>query len=134
MIPMEFFSCFVVSTIIFQAMALETRPGSELELLSQELLESARQPEFFEWMRGIRRRIHEHPELGFEEHKTNELIRNELDSLGISYKWPVAKTGVVGSIGSGANPVFGLRADMDALPLQVISLSLSWGFVSWTIC
>ncbi|KAK6231888.1 hypothetical protein QUC31_010882 [Theobroma cacao] len=118
MIPMEFFSCFVVSTIIFQAMALETRPGSELELLSQELLESARQPEFFEWMRGIRRRIHEHPELGFEEHKTNELIRNELDSLGISYKWPVAKTGVVGSIGSGANPVFGLRADMDALPLQ----------------
>ncbi|XP_007027877.2 PREDICTED: IAA-amino acid hydrolase ILR1 [Theobroma cacao] len=118
MIPMEFFSCFVVSTIICQAMALETRPRSELELLSQELLESARQPEFFEWMRGIRRRIHEHPELGFEEHKTNELIRNELDSLGISYKWPVAKTGVVGSIGSGANPVFGLRADMDALPLQ----------------
>ncbi|XP_021290069.1 IAA-amino acid hydrolase ILR1 [Herrania umbratica] len=118
MILMEFLSCFVVSTIICQAMALETRPGSELEVLSQELLESARQPEFFEWMRGIRRRIHEHPELGFEEHKTNELIRNELDSLGISYKWPVAKTGVVGSIGSGANPVFALRADMDALPLQ----------------
>ncbi|XVE96346.1 hypothetical protein REPUB_Repub02eG0213700 [Reevesia pubescens] len=115
---MDFFLCFIVSTIICQALALETPSGSELELLSQELLESARQPEFFEWMRGIRRRIHEYPELGFEEHKTSELIKNELDSLGISYKWPVAKTGVVGYIGSGAKPVFGLRADMDALPLQ----------------
>ena len=83
---MEFFLCFVVSAIICQALALEIRPGSELELLSQELLESARQPEFFEWMTGIRRRVHEHLELGFEEHKTSELIRNELDSLGISYK------------------------------------------------
>ncbi|KAK8500007.1 hypothetical protein V6N12_037868, partial [Hibiscus sabdariffa] len=107
-----------VSTFICQALALESRPGSELELLSQELLESAKQPEFFEWMRGIRRKIHEHPELGFEEYKTSQLIRNELDSLGISYKWPVAKTGVVAYIGTAAKPVFALRADMDALPLQ----------------
>ncbi|KAE8700936.1 IAA-amino acid hydrolase ILR1-like 4 [Hibiscus syriacus] len=115
---MEFFLCFVISTIISQTLALEAPSGSKLELLSQELLESAKQPEFFEWMIGIRRKIHEHPELGFEEYKTSELIRNELDSLGVSYKWPVAKTGVVAYIGTASEPVFVLRADMDALPLQ----------------
>ncbi|XP_077230071.1 IAA-amino acid hydrolase ILR1-like 9 [Tasmannia lanceolata] len=90
----------------------------EIEILAQDLLKSAREPEFFEWMKRIRRKIHENPELGFEEYKTSELIRSELDLIGIKYSWPVAKTGVVGAVGSGQYPWFSLRADMDALPLQ----------------
>ncbi|ONK69442.1 uncharacterized protein A4U43_C05F22930 [Asparagus officinalis] len=81
-------------------------------------LRRAKEPEFVDWMVGIRRRIHENPELGYEEFETSKLIRKELDSLGIRYEHPVAVTGVVGFVGTGEAPFVALRGDMDALPMQ----------------
>lgn len=69
----------------------------------------------------IRRDIHEHPELGFEEQRTSKFIKDFLDGEGIPYK-SFAKTGVVATIkGTGIgdeNKTIALRADMDALPIQ----------------
>src|ERR1700716_1548797 len=66
---------------------------------------------------AIRREIHRHPELGFEEHNTQAIVEREIDAPGIEHR-RIAKTGVVGIV-RGALPghVTGLRADMDALPI-----------------
>jgi IAA-amino acid hydrolase len=66
---------------------------------------------------GIRRRVHQHPELGFREVETACLIGEVLAELGIPAQTGVGKTGVVGRLGQGP-PTVGLRADMDALPIQ----------------
>jgi len=64
-----------------------------------------------------RRDIHMHPELGFEEHRTAGVVADALKDTGLRVKTGVGITGVVGHLGEGP-PVVGIRADMDALPLQ----------------
>lgn len=93
--------------------------GSNELLKARNVLDSAKSKELVDWMVGIRRKIHENPELAYEEFETSKLIRAELDNLGISYKHPFAVTGVVGFIGTNKPPFVALRADMDALPMQV---------------
>lgn len=75
----------------------------------------ALQPQLVDW----RRRLHQRPELGFREHLTAEFIHQRLTDWGIPFRAEVAQTGVVAVIESGQpGPVLGLRADMDALPIQ----------------
>ncbi len=71
-------------------------------------------------MIAIRRDLHAHPELGFEEHRTAQVIEDQLRSLGLEPR-RMAGTGVVADLVGGAadsGPVLLLRADMDALPIQ----------------
>ena len=67
----------------------------------------------------IRRDIHAHPELGFEEVRTAGVVARELSRLGIAHQTGIGKTGVVGLIEGGRpGPVLAIRADMDALPIE----------------
>ena len=65
---------------------------------------------------GIRRQLHQHPELGFTEFKTAALVESFLQELDIPVE-RVAVTGVVGTLKKGEGPTVMIRADMDALPV-----------------
>ncbi len=66
-----------------------------------------------------RRDIHAHPELGFEETRTSDLVAKKLQEFGIEIHRGLGKTGVVGILRAGSGKrTLGLRADMDALPIQ----------------
>jgi amidohydrolase len=74
---------------------------------------------FHNWLVDLRRELHQIPELGYKEDKTQAKICSVLDELGIPYKTGVGKTGVVARL-KAENPgsMVAFRADMDALPLE----------------
>lgn len=65
-----------------------------------------------------RRDFHAAPELGFEEHRTGARVAELLEEFGLAVHRGLGGTGVVGTLHLGDGPVIGLRADMDALPIQ----------------
>lgn len=88
---------------------------SLIELVKQGSLE------LFDAVQQVRRHLHQHPELSFEEHKTAEFLSEELKKAGIStFTTGIAGTGIVGTITGElpGNKVIALRGDMDALPIH----------------
>jgi hippurate hydrolase len=74
----------------------------------------------------LRRDIHRHPELAFEEHRTSELVAAKLEAWGYSVHRGLGGTGVVGVLKRGVGKrSLGIRADMDALPIQETA-GLDW--------
>jgi amidohydrolase len=72
----------------------------------------------YEFTQAVRRDLHRHPEMGFQEFRTAGIVARVLKSLGIEVQERIAKTGVVGLIeGVKKDPVVMLRFDMDALPI-----------------
>ena len=76
---------------------------------------------------AIRRDLHAHPEIGFEEVRTSNIVAEKLAAWGIQVHRGIGKTGVIGILHGTGGPGrrIGLRADMDALPIQEIT-NLPW--------
>src|SRR5437868_4615318 len=76
-------------------------------------------------MVALRRDLHEHPELAFEEVRTSAIVAQRLRALGLEVRTGVAKTGVVGLLrGEASKPgakTIAIRADMDALPIHELN-------------
>jgi amidohydrolase len=99
--PVQFYH---EATIMPNAQGLE--PVSTLALAQK----------FEERIRQLRRTIHEHPELSFHESKTAALVAKTMTELGYRVKSGVGGTGVTAEMGQA--PFVGIRADMDALPIE----------------
>lgn len=69
-------------------------------------------------MIAIRHQFHQHPEIGYEEFQTSDLVANLLTKWGYQVTRGLGGTGVVAQIKQGTGPAIGIRADMDALPIE----------------
>jgi hippurate hydrolase len=75
--------------------------------------------QYHDEMSAWRRDLHAHPELGFEERRTADIVAGLLARFGCEVQRGIGKTGVVGTLRAGASArALGLRADMDALPIR----------------
>ncbi|MBT5535109.1 amidohydrolase, partial [Candidatus Poribacteria bacterium] len=71
---------------------------------------------------AVRRDLHAHPEVGFEETRTARIVADALRELGLTVDTQVGRTGVVGVLdGTESGPTVLIRADMDALPMDELS-------------
>jgi len=95
---------------------LATATSASALKVDSTLLEKAKEDHV--WLLSIRRELHTKPELMYKEYETSKVIQRELESIGIPFVAGIGGTGVVATLGSGEGPVIGLRADMDALPLD----------------
>jgi len=88
-----------------------------MKSLTTKILESCRS--HLDEIVAIRRDIHMYPETGFDVHRTADIVANQLKNLGLEVKTGIGQTGVVADLEiSAATKRIGLRADMDALPMQ----------------
>ena len=71
-----------------------------------------------DWLVNVRRDLHKTPELGLKEFETKEKIKKYLDEIGISYIEYKNTTAIVAQINGGFEKTVGLRADIDALPID----------------
>ncbi len=79
-------------------------------------------PELLSEIKAIRRDIHAHPEIAYEEKRTSELVAKKLEENGIEVIKNIAGTGVIGKIeGKKGKRAIGLRADLDALPMTEVN-------------
>jgi metal-dependent amidase/aminoacylase/carboxypeptidase family protein len=102
---------FDVSALITDTIANRQQRCVEMNLIKPILAEAAA-------IEALRRDIHAHPELCFQEQRTSDLIAKTLTDWGIPVHRGLGKTGVVGIVKNGrSNRAVGLRADIDALPM-----------------
>jgi amidohydrolase len=93
---------------------------SSVDLSRVRLAIRSLQPQLVEW----RRRLHQQPELGFQEKLTSEFISQKLQEWGIEHQTGIAETGIVAIIKGDkidSGKVLAIRADMDALPIQELN-------------
>ena len=74
--------------------------------------------DYVQYAKELRHELHQIPEIGFELPKTLAVVRRELDAMGVAYTEKYGKSSIVATINEGMPFTIGLRADMDALPVQ----------------